>query len=294
MATNRPPSLHGRAAALLAQFAALAVFVALVIAAPALADPNPRVQKLVDEALARQDQMVGEALGKVAPQQPGVRDIYFVGIAGWGDQHVFRREVRAVRSLFEKSFGAQGRAVSLVNHRETLNQVPLATHRTIEATIMGVAEVMDPEEDLLVLFMTSHGVEWDGFSLFMNDTSLGDLKGAQLARILGAARIKNRIVVVSACYSGQFVPALAEENTLLITAAASDRTSFGCTNTAEWTYFGRAFFRDALPRHKNFVKAFEEAKDKITAREKREGFEPSVPQLRVGARLRAVLNEMGL
>lgn len=274
-------------------FSAIAA-IAVLTTGIAAADPSPRVQKLVDEALTRQDRMVAEALSKVAPQQAGVRDVYFIGVAGWGDQHVFRREVRAVRSLFEKSFGAQGRAVSLVNHRETLNQVPLATHETIEATIMGVSEIMDREEDVLVLFMTSHGEEWNGFNLLINETSFGNLKGAQLARILGAARIRNRVVFVSACYSGQFVPALAEENTLLITAAASDRTSFGCTNTAEWTYFGRAYFRDALPKHRNFVKAFEEAREAVTAREKREGFQPSAPQMRVGANIRAVLDEMGL
>ncbi len=294
MPENSSTSIPRLACVLAASLAALTLSVAPIAAAPGLSDPNPRVQKLMDQALTRQDAMVADALGKVAPQRPGVRDVYFVGIAGWGDQDVFRREVRAVRALFEKSFGAQGRAVSLVNHRQTLDQVPMATHETIEAAIMGVAGLMDPEEDLLVVFLTSHGAEWDGFSLVLNGNDLGNLRTAQLGRILGAARVKNRVVVVSSCFSGQFVPALAEENTLLITAAASDRTSFGCTNTAQWTYFGEAYFRDALPRHRNFVKAFEEAKERITAREKKEGFTPSVPQIRVGERIRAVLGDMGL
>src|SRR5690606_32771458 len=133
---------------------------------------------------------------------------------------------------------------------------------------------MDPDEDLLVVFATSHGAEWDGFSLVLNGNDLGSVQGPQFARILGATRAKNRVVIVSSCFSGQFVPALAEEHTLLITAAASDRTSFGCTNTAEWTYFGEAYFRDALPKHRNFVRAFHEAKDRITAREAKEGFPP--------------------
>lgn len=59
-----------------------------------------------------------------------------------------------MRSLFERNFDAKGRAVSLVNHRDTLDQVPLATHKTIEATLMGVAGLMDPGEDVLALFMT--------------------------------------------------------------------------------------------------------------------------------------------
>ena len=263
-------------------------------AAPELAQPNTRVQKLIDEALTKQDEMVAGALAKVAAQRAGERDIYFVGVAGWGDQDVFRTEVRAVRSLFERTFGAQGRAVSLVNHRQTLDQAPLATHDTIEATLLGIAAKMDTEEDLLVLFMTSHGAEWDGLSLVLNGTDFGALQGAQLARILGETRIRNRVVVMSACYSGQFVPALAEEHTLLITASASDRNSFGCTSTAEWTYFGQAFFRDALPKHKKFIRAFNEAKVAIAEREKKEEFTPSVPQLRVGERILRVLAEMDL
>lgn len=268
-------------------------------AAPSLAEPeagksSPALQRRIDAAMERQDEMVARALEKLAPQRPGVRDVYFVGVAGWGDQNVFRKEVRAVRAMFERDFGARDRAVSLVNNPETMNQVPLATRETIEAVLMGVGEIMDPEEDILFMFLTSHGVEWGGFSLHFNGQNLGGLRTGQLARMLGAARIRNRVVVVSACYSGQFVPALAEESTLLITAAASDRTSFGCTSTAEWTWFGRAFFRDALPKHRRFEPAFEEAKARVEAREKKENYTHSVPQIRVGEKIRAVLDEMGL
>ena len=160
---------------------------------------------------------------------------------------------------------------------------------------MGVAARMDIEEDVLVLFMTSHGAEWEGLALALNGNDFGSLYTAQLARMLGAARVKNRIVFVSSCFSGQFVPALAEEHTLLITSAASDRSSFGCTTDAEWTWFGEAYFRDALPRRLNFIRAFDDAKKKkIPAREKAEEFTPSVPQIRVGARMRDVPREMGM
>ncbi|MBX3577962.1 MAG: hypothetical protein KF723_12185 [Rhizobiaceae bacterium] len=262
-------------------------------AVPGLMEPDPAVQKRLDEALERQDQMIAEAVTKLQPERPGVRDVFFVGVAGWGDQDVFRLEVRAVRKLFETGFGAGGRAVSLVNHRETLTQVPLATIDTIEATVMAVANRMNLEEDVLVLFMTSHGAEWEGFSLVLNGNDFGAVRTAQLARILGASRIRNRIVFVSSCFSGQFVASLAEENTLLITSAASDRASFGCSTDAEWTWFGEAFFRDALPKHRTFAKAFEVAAQKVAAREQAENYTPSVPQIRIGENIRAVLGELG-
>lgn len=263
-------------------------------AVPELMEPDPAVQKELVAALERQDEMLAETIAGLEPQRPGVRDIYFVGVAGWGDQDVFRLEVRAVRSLFERSFDARDRAVSLVNHRKTMDQVPLATHETIEKTLMAVADHMDRDEDLLVLFMTSHGAEWDGFSLTLNGNDFGRLRTGQLARMLGASRARNRVVVVSSCYSGQFVPALAEENTLLITSSASDRSSFGCTADAEWTWFGQAYFRDALPKHRNFAKAFEEAKKLVRKREDASDYTRSVPQIRMGDNIRAVLDEMGL
>lgn len=263
-------------------------------AAPESKKTDPKLQSRIEAALQKQPEMVAAAIGKLAPQQPGIRDVYFIGVAGWGDQDVFRKEVRAVRSLFEKSFDAKDRAVSLVNHRATLDMVPLATRDTIEATVMAVAGIMDPEEDLLVMFLTSHGVEWEGFELVINGTDLGRLRGPHLARILGASRIRNRVVIVSSCYSGQFVPALAEESTLLITAAASDRTSFGCSNNAKWTWFGQAYFRDALPKHGRFIPAFTAAKKDVERREKKQGYKASLPQIRVGDSIRSVLDEMGL
>lgn len=278
---------------LIALMAGCAFLCGGAMAVPPLEAADPALGKRVEEALARQDAMVAAALEGMKPQRPGVRDTYFIGVAGWGDQDVFRKEVRAVRSLFEGRMGAADRALSLVNHRETLDTAPLATLETIEATVRGVAAIMDPEEDLLVMFMTSHGAEWDGFSLALNGAEFGRLRTAQFARILGAARIRHRVIVVSSCYSGQFVPALAEENTLLITAAASDRASFGCTAQAEWTYFGQAFFRDALPKLMKFVPAFEEARKRIEQREKKEGHTHSVPQIRVGSAIRPVLDEMG-
>lgn len=264
------------------------------IAVPAKKKADPEVQARLEKAQARQEDILRLVASELQPQRPGVRDVYFIGIAGWGDQGVFRQEVDAVRALFESSYGARGRSISLVNHPDTLEQMPLANHDTIEAALMAVAETMDVEEDLLVLFITSHGGEWNGVDLVLNGQDFGKLRTPQLAKVLGATRIRNRVVIVSACYSGQFVPALAEENTLLITAAASDRASFGCTADADWTWFGRAFFQDALRKHRKFIPAFEEARKRIESRERKKKFKPSVPQIRAGANIRKVLEEMGL
>jgi hypothetical protein len=80
-----------------------------------------------------------------------------------------------------------------------------------------------------------------------------------------------------------FVPALESPRTIVLTAAAADRTSFGCSNDRDLTYFGEAFYRDALPRARSFEAAFTAAKAAIDARERREGFTPSNPQAYFGS-----------
>ena len=43
---------------------------------------------------------------------------------------------------------------------------------------------------------------------------------------------------------------------MVITAARADRTSFGCADENDFTYFGRAFFNEALPASGSFFEAF--------------------------------------
>jgi hypothetical protein len=89
-------------------------------------------------------------------------------------------------------------------------------------------------------------------------------------------------VIVSACYSGIFARELADERTLVITAAAADKPSFGCRDGAAWTYFGDAFFNKSLRGEARLDAAFEKARGLVTQREEREGFDPSNPQIAGG------------
>jgi len=94
---------------------------------------------------------------------------------------------------------------------------------------------------------------------------------------------------VSACYSGGFVDALKDENSLVITASAADHNSFGCSNEADFTYFGKAYFDEALRETYSVIEAFERAKPKIAAREKEQDYEGSEPQIFIGESIRRPL-----
>ena len=96
-------------------------------------------------------------------------------------------------------------------------------------------------------------------------------------------------MIVSACYSGVFFPRLANADTLVITAADADHASFGCEYKAQWTYFGDAFFNIALRQSKTLKDAFLLARTLVSKREKRDGFDPSDPQMAGGENVEPLL-----
>jgi hypothetical protein len=107
--------------------------------------------------------------------------------------------------------------------------------------------------------------------------------------MLDDAGIGWRVIVVSACYSGSFVDALANERSIVIAAAAPDRMSFGCNDSRQLTYFGEAFYRDALRDGVSMRAAFETARDALQRKERAAGITPSLPRASFGRLIEARL-----
>jgi len=241
--------------------------------------PRPRVDAQVIHA--SQPQLLAEALAKVKPTPSDRAQLYFLGVAGYGGQAVFKREVLSVRELFDQRFGTTDRSVALINHPSTLRQFPLATISNLEHVLQGLARLMDRDRDTLFFFLTSHGDRGE-LALQLPDVALPQLKPIQLKMMLDRSGIRNRVVVISACHSGSFIPVVADARTLVITAARGDRSSFGCEDRRRWTYFGNAFFNRALRQEMSFVGAFARAKRTIAQWEKAERLKPSLPQIAGG------------
>lgn len=217
------------------------------------------------------------------PGRPGVVDLYFVAFGADASQEVFVREVRYARDLFERRFDAAGRTALLVNHESTLSELPLASGSNLAETLADVGRRMDPEEDVLFLFLTGHGSREHELAVRFWPLPLNAIDPQKLASALEASGIRNRVVVVSACYSGGFLPALQGENALVLTASAADKRSFGCSDDAEFTYFGEALLAGALEESLSFPEAFESARARVDARERAEQKDASQPQLAIGA-----------
>jgi len=151
---------------------------------------------------------------------------------------------------------------------------------------------MDKDNDVLFLFLTSHGSKEHRFSFEFAPMQFNELDPIRLRVLLDESEIKYRVIVVSACYSGEFANVLKDTNTLVITASGVNKTSFGCSNSADWTYFGKAYFDEALRHTFSFTDAFNAAKRTVTARENEEGFTPSEPQMNIGLDMRDKLSDL--
>lgn len=100
---------------------------------------------------------------------------------------------------------------------------------------------------------------------------------------------KPTVVVISACFSGVFVPHLAAPNRMILTAARRDRTSFGCGEANRYPYFDECFLH-AIERSTSFPALAGAARRCVAEREVKEGASPpSEPQVFVGAELSPVL-----
>jgi hypothetical protein len=199
------------------------------------------------------------------------------------------REVESVATLFDERFGTRGHSILLINNRQRVFDTPIATTTSLRAAIARVASVMHRDRDVLFLYLTSHGSRDHLFSMSMWPLDLHELDAQTLRKMLDDASVVNRVVVVSACYAGGFVEPLKDDHTLVITAASADRNSFGCSNEADFTYFGKAYFDEALRKTSSFTEAFELAVPEIAARERKEGYDPSDPQMSVGRDIVVVL-----
>lgn len=246
----------------------------------------------VESTYTRQPPLLTREIADVVPGRPGVTEMFVVVFAGYGEEDVFMREALTAGRILARRYRAESRLVRLINNRSTLARKPLASRSNLQAALHGIAARMQPDEDILFLFLTSHGAESGEFAIELGELGLNALRPPALRKALDAAGIRWRVVVVSACYSGQFLDALESPGTLVITAAAADRQSFGCAHENDWTYFGEAFFRDGLAGAPTLTDAFERARRQITARERRERKLPSRPQLRAGAGIMAVLGKL--
>lgn len=219
-------------------------------------------------------------------------DVYFVGFAGFGEQRVFRKEAELAQHVFGARFATGNRSLLLVNDIDDRHSYPLATYDNLRVALKAIGRRMNPQRDTLLLMLTSHGNDEDGIAITNGKLPEDALSPEDVRKILTEAHIRWRIIVVSACYSGIFIPVLKNDSTLIMTAADSRHSSFGCDDTRDLTYFGEALLRDALPRACSLNQAYADMARIIRQRESDEREIHSNPRLFVGTRMQARLPQL--
>ena len=233
-----------------------------------------------EQVLYDQPRLLDAALASLAPQTPGKVDLYVVAFAGDGGENVFRNEAEYAERLFGQRFDAAGHVVVLENHPDTVETRPLATWTALQRTLQAIARTMDPAEDVLLLYITTHGSAEHQLLVDLDPLPLDQIEPGDLVDALKTTpAMRWKVLVVNACYSGGFVDALRDDSTMVITSARADRTSFGCGADSDITWFGKAFLVDALNRTTSFRDAFGLAQGSIRAWEDAGGEEHSEPQI---------------
>ena len=243
----------------------------------------------VETTIYRQRTLLASALDALRPAPAEQPQLFFLAAAPSAQQEVFRKEAVAARALFDARFGTRGHSVVLINSPETVATVPLANMSNLELALAEFGQVMDVDKDVLVLFITSHGSKGI-LSVDLTGYPFNQITPERLAAALNKSGIKNRVLIISACHAGSFIPALQGPDTLIMAAAAADSPSFGCSNKAEWTYFGDALFNYGFKTSHSFSKAFDVARQQIETWEKERKLAPSDPQIAAGASILRILD----
>jgi Peptidase C13 family len=210
------------------------------------------------------------------------RKVSVVSFGLFGDQRVFKREATGAAQVVAGRFGS-GRTDVQYNSKRG----GIATIEGLALSLLAAANGSAADNDVLFLILTSHGSR-AGLAIKAGRL-VQTLTPSLLADMLARTGIRHKVVVISACYSGIFIPRLANPDTLVITAADANHPSFGCRDKARWTYFGNAFFNVALRQAKSLREAFVVARSLVKQREERKRFEPSNPLMAGGENVQPLL-----
>lgn len=270
----------------------VAPLVALAGATLAWAAPAPTCQASFEPLMSlemawgpkealRQKRLFDESLEAIKPGAPNKRDVFILS-AALGGEHVFDQEADGAAKALAAQYGGVTRVITLSNAAAALGVArPAATPDHFSAALARIGEAMEPE-DVFILFITSHGQRGKGAAIYESQRLQAYLTPNRLAAELNDAGVKNRVLIISACFSGYYIPALQNDDTAILTAANAERSSFGCQPERDWTYFGDALFAHALAKNVTLLQGFEQAKTLIQQWESEQGMTPSQPSMAVG------------
>ncbi len=233
-----------------------------------------------------QHRKLSAAISALLPQRAGTIDAYVLSV-GLDADPVFGREAAEASRVLARRFGATGRTILIAAGEGAANPaVPHGSPASMATALAAIAAKMNLNEDVLILFVTAHGGPRVGLAYQDGRNGWGLISPARLAVMLDSVGIKRRMILISACYSGAFIPPIQNESSVIVTAAADDRTSFGCEPGNDWTFFGDAMINNAMRQPKPLEQVTADAFTMIQGWEHARSLTPSNPQQSFGSRAR--------
>ncbi|HEX6741948.1 MAG TPA: C13 family peptidase [Sphingomicrobium sp.] len=230
---------------------------------------------------AADERRFAQAIAGLKSQRPGVVDAYVI-VAALDSDPVFNREAREAGRVLASRFDAVGRTLVLAHDEGSDEADAEASPERLARALSSVGPVMNRDEDVLVLYTTSHGSEHAGLNFRDSARGAAVIGPPQLAAMLDKPGFKNRLIILQACFSGQFVDKLAAPRTVVVTAASSMTSSFGCSAGNDWTFFGHALINQSLRQPDTLVRQLRRAFVMILGWEKRLGYDSSNLRIEVG------------
>ncbi|MEP5980175.1 MAG: C13 family peptidase, partial [Marinobacter alexandrii] len=257
--------------------------------------PVPEEPALFTETILVEDRRrLNNQIESLAPEQAEAADAYFLAVGGDGTESVFMRDIQVAKTGLQAQFDVENRAIMLLNHRD-YETFPLATRPSIASALAALDAKMNPEEDLLVVHLDSHGMQNGQLLLQQPGIELPNLSPQDFAEMLEPLNVRRKLLVISACYSGQWIEPLKDEDTLIMTSARADRTSFGCGDDSEMTWFTKAVYQSVGLSLADPDAMFEDINQQIRTWEEEIGMGESnwsYPQSHVRENLREWLSQM--
>jgi Peptidase C13 family len=167
---------------------------------------------------------------------------------------------------------------------------PYATTENI-AQVLKKASAMARPEDKVVVLMSTHGRP-DVLSVNFGAQYYPHVNAKVLNQWLADFRGKPTVLILSACFSGSFLQTMGGASRVILTAAAEDRSSFGCQFQSTNTYFVDALFNQPSLADSTLEQLMAQAQVAIHKKERAQKLSPpSLPQVSIGSGAKTWANQ---
>lgn len=199
-------------------------------------------------------------------------------VAGDNSAPVFDNAVVRMKGLLTET-----NVIAMRTMSSDFAKAPPPDIATAEQMDQALAALPARSDTGCLVFVTSHGGR-DGLLLTDDLDSDRMLTPGVLGRMLDArCGTRPTVAIVSACYSGIFVDqAMTTPNRIILTAARSDRPSFGCSADNEFTYYDSCLIENWQKAH-SFRQLYDRNVLCVRAKEAKLGAKPSEPQAYFGS-----------